>query len=808
MITPNIHFDGTPIEYKEINLNDFDNSLYNLQPKKIIKPNDEGYISDNLLPLLMEDKENRNTTVINAGVGQGKTRAIINMVSNFSKSQDYVVIIAVPYKSLIEQYVKECSEYLSDEKIFNLSKYEEECKRNRNTVEKQEWDYTDPEEMIPFVTRLRSYKVHIMTINALLGNPGDDNLFTSRIRSQYFFALKEYCKNEEKKIVWLFDEIHDSIHNFKEQFIYNLWDYKGLIHKAYIVSATFNEASKEVIKYVSEFTEKNIYIIESERIPVLSKQSRLHLSFYVDQQLDRDSNLISLVSDLVKEDKPFDILVYSKSLAEKLIKSNKSDNSSVKKVSDILKSPRLLINRCFSDAFNSKANKRYHESKINIGTNFSTGINIEKANHTFIILFPKDLSVDYVNNKGIFNNGSNVIIQALARQRKKGDIHVFLPNPDGIKLESLPYEIEQNEVLHECFEKYKRGSNKEVRYSSINSQRALLEHAYDKLIKDSEGAREEFANIDRSKFNRLLFPPKEIFILDKGEKYITKEFFSGNLPSYVLWGAISNQFLNCRLNSVNSSNRLSLDNENIYADVINMMLSEIEVLNSLIGEFKLFQSFNGYEKIEFVRSFIKQYSIYINGKKVSLTDKNKILLMLFLVILEENEEFELREAKKSFQKLYLRSCIHYSKNLQEIEGTIRTKDIKAVKVFKDWKRLVDIIDSSKVEVKGAYRLSLTPSVEFESMFNELKFLEGLTYLIDFESILSTDILQFKDTINKAIKNKRLIDSFYKECIKINYNFERKQTSKNGKKTSYYLVEPLDQIDIPNLLHKPIPEFIL
>lgn len=332
-----------------------------------------------------------------------------------------------------------------------------------------------------------------------------------------------------------------------------------------------------------------------------------------------------------------------------------------------------------------------------------------------------------------------------------------------------------------------------------------MEHAYDKLINDSESAREELNSIERSRFNRLLFPPKEIFILDKGEKYITKEFFSGSLPSYVLWGAITNQFLNCRLSSINSSNRLNLARENLYKELISMVLYEIEQLNDLIDEYSLFHSLNGYEKIEFVNSFVKQYTFYIDGKKASLAENNKILLMLYLVVLEGNEDFELREAKKDFQKLYLKSCIHYSKNLQEIESTKKTKDIKAVKVFSIWQQLLDIIDSSKVEVKGAYRLPLTPSIEFENMFNQLNFFEGLTYLLDYESILSTDILQFKNTIKKAIKNETIIESFYKECVKLNYHFERRQTSKNGDKTYYYLVKSLDPLDIQNFLHKPLPE---
>ncbi|AOW20742.1 hypothetical protein [Urechidicola croceus] len=62
-------FEDTPIEFKEINHTDFDSNLYKVEPKEIVEPNDEGYLSDNLIPILTKDLHEKNTTVINAGVG-------------------------------------------------------------------------------------------------------------------------------------------------------------------------------------------------------------------------------------------------------------------------------------------------------------------------------------------------------------------------------------------------------------------------------------------------------------------------------------------------------------------------------------------------------------------------------------------------------------------------------------------------------------------------------------------------------------------------------------------------------------------
>ncbi len=806
MSTPNKHFDNTPIEFKEINPEDFDNSLYNvIEPKKIIKPNDNGFISDDLLPILVEDLDNKNTTIINAGVGQGKTRAIIEVLTKFADNPEYIICIAVPYKSLIEQYLKDCSVHISKDKIFNLIGFEEGLKKK---TKKEGWGYIDDEVVLPMSTKIRGFKVHIMTINALLGNPGDDNLFVSGTRSEYFTLLNEFCQSANKKMIWLFDEIHDSIHNFKEQFIYNLWNFHGLVHKIYVVSATFNEASKEVIKYLSEFTDKNIFIIESVREPKPLKQSNLHLNFYIDHQLYKDANLVNLISKLVNNKKPFDILVYSKSLAEKLINPNKTSNSKVKKVSDILKHQTHQINRCFSDAFNPKANKKYNKSKINIGTNFSTGINIEKIGHTLIILFPKDLSVDYVNNKGVFTNGSNVIIQALARQRKKGDIHVFLPNPDGINLESLPYDENQNEVMYQCFEKYLRGSSIKVDYSEINSQNLLLENAYGKLIYDTYFANEKLDSIDRYGLNRLTYPTKEIFILNQGEKYITKEFFGGNLSAYILWASVSNQFLNCRLKGIRTSTRLSFDKENLESDVEDFFNSEIETINSALEEYNLFDSLSEYEKIEFINQLMIGSKIYINDNPATTYDKDKVHLLMLKSLYFGSEYFSDKEAKSELYYYYLRSCIFHSGNLHFINDNLKTSDLTCIKIFKKWHKLIKLIKESLVEKNEILRLSTNPNSNFIDEFNKLDFDKDLEYLLTRDLLLSTDVFQFRNTFSKAEKKEDRINTFYKLCVKVFFNTKTKQTSKGGKKITYYEVTPLDLKNIPNLLYKPLPEVTL
>ncbi|WP_449400502.1 hypothetical protein [Chryseobacterium wanjuense] len=97
-------------------------------------------------------------------------------------------------------------------------------------------------------------------------------------------------------------------------------------------------------------------------------------------------------------------------------------------VPNILDSVKHKINRCYRDSLNLKANKTYDSAKINIGTNFTTGVNIKAEEHNFIIILPIEAKIDFISYRGVFTSGLNAVTQSLARQRKQGDIYVFFTN--------------------------------------------------------------------------------------------------------------------------------------------------------------------------------------------------------------------------------------------------------------------------------------------------------------------------------------------------------------------------------------------
>lgn len=802
-------FDNIPIEFKEVNPDDFDETVYNVQPKEIIKPDDDGFLSENLLPILESDLQNKNTTVINAGVGQGKTTAIMEVIKEFTNSKDYIVVIAVPFKSLIEQYEEDCIKNdISKDRIFNqleIDKYfeekTEEKEVNAEEVKKESFGYTDDEEWLKEHQEkfnIRNFDVHILTVNALLGN-SVESLFQARKKTEYFNRLLGYCEKTDKKLVLVFDEIHASIHNFKEEFIYKLWNYHGLVHKNYIVSATYNEASKEVIKYLSEFTEHTIKIIESKRLPVEERQSELFLNFYIDRSIEKDEALFELIKELLDSNKKFDILVYSKKLVQNL-------TSSKSRIGQLFISREANINKSINDPFShDDGSIGYDKEKINIGTKFSTGISIKHEEHTLIVIFPKDLNIEFINNKGIFTMGTNSVIQALARQREKGEIHLFLPSPIEINKDTLPvtYSEIQKKTILDVFEKGKKYGKKIVGYSDINKQSSVLDNAYNKLYKEIEPAIVKIELADRhSKSNRLLFPSKEIFNLDKGEKHLVRDFFGGDLPAYILWASLTNQFLNCKLKDICFIQRIYLDTSKQYEQlekIVNDTLYDIEV----VEENYFYNYFKPFEKLELFKRFIFSKVIIRDKKKIDASDKVKVLLEVLKIIFFDSEDI----SKKEVCHLYLKSCVMNSNKTMDVRGMSDSK-LQIINIYKKWKHLVDVIGLNIETYKKHNYIHKKAEKAFSKEYKTISFQNDIKYLLSNDILLSTGIFPLKNTFEKERLPSKKMNSIYNLTINMFFSEKKESIRINTVKTSVNLVKLQKSENLPNLLFKDLPEEIL
>ena len=522
------YFDDFPIEFKQINPEDF--PQFEVSEKNIISPNSEGYIKDALdEKLRLGDK---NTVVINAGVGQGKTHAIIDIVKQYYEREEFVIFIASPFVSLVEQYYKDVLEKGIPEN--DVLRYE----------------VLGNEELPAFWHK----RVHIVTANCLLGNPGEDAFINSSVKRYYLNRLSKYCERKCKKVIFIYDEIHDTIHNFKEKYIFNLWKWRNVIHKNFIISATYNEASKVVIEYLAELTNNKIQIIESERKRFPEKQSELFLHYNSEQFYNfDDAKITELVGDLISFGKDVDILSYSKKLAENIIK-NKTEGIGAE-----LYKKYDEINNCTSDlTLNQRGDReipqnRYKPDMCNVGTNFKTGVSIQKENHAFVIIMPpKGAQMPFKNNYGIFTSGINSIIQALARQRKKGEIHIILPKPKEFDYDTLIFEEEeQHEQFKEFYERVKDSSEVEekTKYIPLAEQDNMFFNFYENTLKAN--IKDEIAfvqNLERPNKVRLDFPEYKLYKLSDSEDYFVNKtlFFGGDLSAYITYCAVTNQFINCK----------------------------------------------------------------------------------------------------------------------------------------------------------------------------------------------------------------------------------------------------------------------
>lgn len=198
MIADNSSFENYPIEFKEINPEDF-TLIYNLDgttstrniftienegKKIIIEPNQQGYINDEIQQNI--NLEDKNTVVINAGVGQGKSFAIIQTIKRYfenKSNQKYLVIVASPFVSLVKQYVNDIHTDggIPKEEIFDYNKLGRTSDRS-------------------YLTK----PVHVVTANTLLGNPGEDGFKNSEVKREYLTSLSRHCEQNGIKVVFIY----------------------------------------------------------------------------------------------------------------------------------------------------------------------------------------------------------------------------------------------------------------------------------------------------------------------------------------------------------------------------------------------------------------------------------------------------------------------------------------------------------------------------------------------------------------------------------------------------------------------------
>ncbi|AZJ36872.1 DEAD/DEAH box helicase family protein [Tenacibaculum singaporense] len=772
----NSTFNNYPIEFKEINPEDFTKrfsldgsttirnsfTIENNGNKIIINPNNDGYINEPLQENI--DIKNKNTVVINASVGQGKSYSIIKTIKRYyedNSPQKYVIIVASPFVSLVKQYVNDI--------------------HNDGGIPKEEiFDYN-----VIGRTPDRSYltkSVHVVTVNTLLGNPGEDGFKNSEAKREYLTSLSKHCEQNNVKVVFIYDEIHDSYYNFKQEYIFNLWKWKKVIHKNFIISATFNEASKIIIEYLAELTDRKIKIIESKRKIFPKKQSKLHLHYSDDYNFTTNTKEIkNIIVELVRKKKNIDILCYSKSLSKDIINPKGDIGKELRRAYGINQ-----IKDCTSQlASNSREENieqqnQYDNSMCNVGTNFKTGVSIKKDNHAFIIIMPpRSTRLHFKNQYGIFSGGINSVIQALARQRTKGDIHIILSKPDKFNYNTLVHanmndeQLKQFKTLYDIVEYY--AVDKKVDYLKLNRQHLYLNKFYQQELSGYlQNEINTISNTSRNDLPPLKFPKLETFILDNGEDYLANRYkiFGEDISAYLTYASITNQFTNCRLENIFARKNIIFSEDKVFQELNNFVKKE--KFEERLALFKGWGTFNRYYE-EFKATLYKNYNVLFKKTSAEKPNFDKVSKKVFEHKLLEwlKANFYSEEITSYSRADYLLDCIISTNNIN-VDEIIDPKIKGRVLFFRAIRHLVLKIFSEVKEYNKRNKLYYYIETDLKNYSTE-----DLNYISDIEKFINSDELINKVFGFHRVLNNKTTDKKIKSIIRaLKSDFLMLDTTKN------------------------------
>lgn len=338
-----------------------------------------------------------DTTVLNFQVGVGKTEVLLDYVQQYIASDEYVVFCCAPFLRLLQ----EIGAKLTQRGIPYF-----DCSRLASREE------GEAASAIPQAI------LHLMTPDFLLGSGGRKSVRQAAHKSLYQETLKGYLAAKGKKVILILDEIHEKTAVFDVERLPHLLGWVGLVHKVFIASATFTHDAVAVTKAVSFLTGGRITVFQADRVKG-AHQARLHLHLCAQPYSERDLSGLAGLAEVIQAypHRPFHLLAAFRNLAKKLV----DDKTSVV--------GQALAARPAKPVLLTADNKAvFEESKSSVGTTFKTGVNITSAEAVLIAVLPGTPAEQPESAKrGTFTDIRSSVVQAFARVRNGGDIHVFLP---------------------------------------------------------------------------------------------------------------------------------------------------------------------------------------------------------------------------------------------------------------------------------------------------------------------------------------------------------------------------------------------
>ncbi len=774
---------NSEIEFKEINHSDFEEFHFEDEAKTIIKPNGQGYISDNLNEVI--DLSKYDTTIINASVGQGKTTAVIKFIDWYLKQDDnYKIVIITPFKSLNDAYSSKIKKEIGEDLCFDYRELEG-IKEFQN-IESD------------FFESMFSKPIQLISVNSILGNPGTVSHKQSSVKKAYYEYLINQAKISQEKIVFIFDEIHESIRSFNTKFATTLFNWEEVVKKAIILSATFSESSKSIIKLFAHLTGKNLKILESKRVQQKDTLSDLNLCFYNKYTFKKEDQFVrDLIESEIKNVSTVNILCYSEALAVEIYNSS---------IGTLLTKYFEEINLC-----TGKSGNVFNHDACNIGTNFKTGVSIEKENSLFLVILPLKFAYeDSSSNKlGIFSDRLNSLIQGLARPRKKSKIYVFTPTPDKLIMpNNIPKKyIERVSLGYLSFNEI---SSQET-YCSLNYQTNHLKREFieqKNSVSDSIGVVENLDTGMQFKYDSF-----DWFVLLEGDDILSKssDSYGKNLSNYIYWAAWNNQFVNCRLKSIikASTYKFSEDNiqseldiffgETIYKDSFFVLNSDKscynKIRNTLFSSHLYYISIKNpkYLKIGSYRNsnFEQQLITFIQRKKIDFNfELNKIIFppdgQFFTCkngkCLGKKKPLDIAISKKA----YLQIAISHCKEVSEFSEHLSEDEMNLINAYNSLFRYRDIVINEYSITNKKGQILIKTDSQFKFSNQHLIELKSIT-----NSIIDNDYV-LKSFGQKKLKTDKAIYSFLRKFL-----FEIEVTTKTeNKKVVKYLriIEVFEGLD--------------
>ncbi|GEO11985.1 DEAD/DEAH box helicase family protein [Segetibacter aerophilus] len=500
------------------------------------------------------DLQKEETVVFNFQVGKGKTTLNYKLIKDYYDS-GYYVIVCSPFIKLVfkdDKWVTDSFPLVEIELPEHIKKVTKSGKlflhSGLNKVFRATFSGSTSLEEKKETAKTIPYKVrvHIMTINTLLANSGDDAGEQSFVKKLYLSHLLK--ATEHKKVVLFLDEIHEGVKNFRSLLIPNLLRWKGSIKKVFISSATFTPATIPVIKAASLLTKKEIKVYELARTKN-DIQAKIHLHVFNSAYNSTSKKLMNAVDSIIQnyksKDLPLSIITGTKGLAKNIAVNSYGKNVIDKPHKTDPSLSLEAINLCTTDT-----QVLYQQDQNNIGTTFKTGINIDKADHVLFIIIPAIKKEIKYRHYGTFSDGIPSIVQAFGRLRNGGDIHVFIHEPVELLGNSRSYP----KLFH---------SKDFIEHRKVNSH-------YDAVIKKYTGKVSEIAAFVADMETDIKKPPSTAILKDKEEfgfwyhnqhEYLLlhskavalnhkNPSFGSFLSPYILWACLHDQFANATLNTI------------------------------------------------------------------------------------------------------------------------------------------------------------------------------------------------------------------------------------------------------------------